>query len=223
MPMRFTDKIDRVTHFMLGLRNPNIAERLARHGFKQADLDEGWELTKKAVGDRVDIPGYEKPEPGLLEKLDAWENLWFPIVRATLERQYPEVAEQVFLNLSQTSGSAVTLSVGTLIRRIEELESMHQEAFALIQRRGLDAGEIQRVKGMLEKISHIGEQPPIDMDARRREFEIAEDKLWAWYREWSAVARASISDGRLLRQLGFKRARSTTVEKTNEELTDDDI
>ena len=34
---------------------------------------------------------------------------------------------------------------------------------------------------------------------------IGEDAMWRWYKEWSAVARAVISDRRQLTALGFGR------------------
>ena len=35
----------------------------------------------------------------------------------------------------------------------------------------------------------------------------AEHALWTWYREWSGIARARITDRRLLRSMGFLRYR----------------
>jgi hypothetical protein len=203
MPMRFSEKIDRVIRFVSGLRNPSIAERLSHHGFSQRDLDEGWDLIKKAVGDRVDTPDVEKPSPDTLEQLDAWENKWFPVARATLERRYPDSAKDVFLNLAQSEGIAVTLSVATFLRRLDELKTSNAEARAVLGRRGLTASELENAKKMLDELGRIGEQPAIDLEARERQFAEAEDALWAWYLEWSAIARVSIENRRLLRQLGF--------------------
>ena len=53
------------------------------------------------------------PDPTVIEELDAWENRWFPVAEATLRRRKPEIADKVFLNLAQTSGIEVAVSVST--------------------------------------------------------------------------------------------------------------
>jgi hypothetical protein len=58
-------------------------------------------------------------------------------------------------------------------------------------------------------------EPVVDATA----IEEAERTLWAWYLEWSAIARQVIQDGRLLREMGFgaKRRGSSEGEGDAEE------
>jgi hypothetical protein len=36
-------------------------------------------------------------------RLGEWENFWFPMVRASLTHRFPEIGNQLFLNLTQTT------------------------------------------------------------------------------------------------------------------------
>ena len=51
--------------------------------------------------------------------------------------------------------------------------------------------------------------------------EAAEQELWTWYLEWSAIARVAISDRRLLRSLGFLRYKSQASGAEDEDESDD--
>ena len=115
-------KADRVLDLLLGLRNARVAAALRAHGFKNEDLTEGWTLLRAVGKTKLDA----EPEPPVLDadalqRLDEWENKWFPITSATLTRHAPEVAKWFFKNLSQTEGPAVILSVGTFVERFANL------------------------------------------------------------------------------------------------------
>jgi hypothetical protein len=200
-------KADRVLTFLMGLRNLKALEPMALRGLSPADIDEGWRLlrgmatypfeqAKRKAAVTIDY----------VAAVDAWENHWFGIIDASLTRSFPEIRAQVFLGLRQTSGPGVLVSVRTLIGRIEALRTagasqQAREAFALLQRRGLDDGELSEVRALLDAAAQhpVGRQaspPPVDTRA-------AEDAAWAWYLEWSAIARRAISDRRILRELGY--------------------
>ncbi|MBW2734845.1 MAG: hypothetical protein JRH20_20855, partial [Deltaproteobacteria bacterium] len=86
MPVRFSDKLKRVMQFLHGLQRGEIAEILRQHGFDEAELDKAWRLIRAAVMDELPpaplTPLLPRKE---FKELDAWENKWFPIVRATLD------------------------------------------------------------------------------------------------------------------------------------------
>lgn len=46
----------------------------------------------------------------------------------------------------------------------------------------------------------------------------AEEKLWAWYLEWSTIARTAITDRRLLKMLGFLRSSGAKAEEEELEI-----
>jgi hypothetical protein len=213
-------KADRVLKLLLGLRNPRIAESLAAHGFSDADLAEGWALLQGVTRTRLDsAPTTNSVDPTSLQKLDEWENKWFPVASATLKRRAPEVHAWVFRNLSQTEGEAVVVSVGTFLERLEALTKKKseggygpggKEAKKLLETRGLTKEAVGEAKALLERLGAIvTPSPPSPGDkkakAQEAKFAEAEAALWAYYLEWSEIIRTAIKDRKLLRQLGFLR------------------
>ena len=59
-----------------------------------------------------------------------------------------------------------------------------------------------------------------DVRAAREE---AEGEMWAWYLEWSTIARTTISDGRLLQRLGFGTRRARAAASEEPEAADTDV
>jgi len=226
-------KAERVVKFLLALRSPRIAAALAQHGFTQADLDEGWDLLRKITRTRLDVPAEDAApvDPDALRALDAWENKWFAIAAATLKRRAPKAHDWVFRNLSQTEGVAVIVSVGTFIERWEQLDKAEKEgglgatgkeAKKILEQRGLTKDTIAEAKTLLKKLGKV-EGPLPDLEkiaAEDASFEEAETALWAWYLEWSKIARTAITQRSLLRQLGFLR---TTAGGKEEEIPDEEI
>ncbi|MDI3283677.1 hypothetical protein [Polyangium sp. 15x6] len=224
-------KAERVLKLLIALRNPRIAAPLARHGFTNADLDEGWTLLKNVTRTKLDfVEAPPTTDPDALRALDAWENQWFVIADATLKRHAPEIHAQVFRNLSQTDGMAVIVSVGTFVERLETIDDpawnggfgqAGKDARALLAQRGLTEMVVDEAKALLGKLRNVdGPLPDLEkLAAEDESFEKAETALWAWYLEWSAIARRAITQRGLLRQLGFLR---TTPGGKDVEVTDDE-
>jgi hypothetical protein len=199
-------KAERVLTLLMGLRNVKALGPMALHGLASADIEEGWQLlrgmasypfeqTKRTAVVTVDY----------VAAVDAWENHWFPIIQASLARSFPDVKEHMFLGLRQTSGPGVLLGVALLVQRVEALRGprstpREREAFALLQRRGLGDAELSEVRVLLEAAKQA---PPEAPPPARTDPHAGEDAAWAWYLEWSAIARRAITDRRMLRELGF--------------------
>lgn len=88
---------------------------------------------------------------------------------------------------------------------------------ALLEERGR-----RRARDIIAQIGTIAAPPPGATDPEAAK--TAEERLWNWYLEWSAIARVAIRDRRILRSLGFLR----TVKKANGEeeeviVNDDDL
>ncbi|MDI1445099.1 hypothetical protein [Polyangium sp. 6x1] len=225
-------KAERVLKLLIALRNPRIAAALSRHGFTNVDLDEGWTLLKNVTRTKLDVvEAPQNTDPDALRALDAWENQWFVIAEATLKRHAPKIDAQVFRNLSQTDGMAVIVSVGTFLERLEAIDRPEwdggfgqagKEARALLAQRGLTETVVDEAKALLEKLRNVdGPMPDLEKIAAEDDsFEKAEAALWAWYLEWSAIARRAITQRGLLRQLGFLR---TTPSGKDVEVTDDEV
>jgi len=227
-------KADRITRFILALRHPVICDVMKQHGFTREDLREGNELVSRVAEARLAQPSAALPaDPEIVIAVDAWENKWFPIIDATLTRHFPEIREAVFLNLAQTSGPEVVHTVRVLTERIDTLpkpkaEGGHgregKQARELLVKRGVTPQVIAGVKSTLALLA----QPMAPAEATAVTLEddgALEQAMWAWYLEWSAIARASIKDRRLLRTLGFlqtERAKSATDEATDTDVDADE-
>jgi hypothetical protein len=225
-------KAERVIKFLIALRNPRIVAVLSQYHFTQADLDEGWDLLRKITRTRLDVVPEGAPiDPDALRVLDEWENKWFAIAQATLKRRAPKVYDWVFRNLAQTEGLAVIVSVGTFVERWEQLDKAEKdgglgaegkEAKKLLDTRGLTKEMIGEAKALLKKLGQVdGPLPDLEKTAADDEaFEEAEKALWAWYLEWSKIARTTIKQRALLRQLGFLRV---TASGKEEDVPDDEL
>jgi hypothetical protein len=212
MGMSTGEKAERVLRFIMGVRHPEVAEVLAAHGLTDAALDEGWRLLRALAESRAPTHrGQPARSPELIAALDAWENRWLPIAEASLARHEPEAGQWLFENLSRQSGPEVILSVHLFTTRVRELErGVHTlgdaatRARALLAQRGLTESELAFAEGQLARFGNIATKPMSPPAAPTREDQqAADDAMWAWYLEWSAVARALIRDGNLLRVLGF--------------------
>lgn len=198
----------RVLKLLIGLRNPRILGPLVARGFRLEDAEEGWRLLREVGRFRFDVMAPPKPDPRLIAQLDHWENTWFPVADATLNRHFPEVHKRVFLNLSQTEGPAVIVSVGALLDRITALEgggTEDREARQLLVRRGLTDTVLEEARLLLDTIGKTELNTAVpDLEADRADMVAARGAMWSWYLEWSRIARGVIRDGNLLRELGFK-------------------
>ena len=215
MALRIGEKISRVTTFLLGLRNRRIAATLVQYGFSDAEYELGWTLFRRAVGEKLNIGPVPVRDPESIERLDAWENRWLPIARAALTHRYPAVNERVFLNLSQTRGPEVMISVRTFLDRVEALASgdtEEQAASALLETRGIVGAVVAEARALLGQLESL-EQPPVE---NVEEVKAAQDEavaaMWAWYIEWSTISRTAIADGHLLQRLGYRRGSRRAVQ-----------
>jgi hypothetical protein len=202
---------------------------LAAHGFGKEDLDEGWQLLRNASGTILEVPEVVPFKSDVYDRLDELENKWFPITLGTLQRRHPAVAQRVFLNLRQTSGVEVSVSVTTFVKRVRDLErskvAEDRNAFALLQRRGLTEAVIGQMEQLLAQLEEAPEPAPL-VKPDSVDIAASEQQMWGWYLEWSVIARQAIHDKRLLRALGFLAANGSVVSDdtpTEEEQVDSDI
>lgn len=227
---RIGDKAERVLKLLLGLRNRKVASALASRGFGKDDLEEGLALLRGVTDVSLSVLPPASSDPAIIQQIDRWENEWFPVANATLLRHHPEIHARVFLNLSQTEGAAVVVSVSTFLERIAELGRADagygqagKDARKLLQRRGLTPKVVDEAKALLEQVATIEAEPAElpDLEEERTRLAEAENAMWAWYLEWAEIARTAIKDRALLRRLGFlastsSRRRSATADDADE-------
>lgn len=203
-------KAERVLQLLMGFGNARIASAMATRGLTQEDIDEGWDLLKATSRVRASRQPDLSASPTIVAKVDAWENLWFPVVDATLERRFPQIHKTVFNNLSQTEGPPVLLSVSLLLDRLAELEKASdkdsKDARALLKVRGVTKAVLDEAKAYLAEAEVPAEPTVTPQEEVDAAVEQAEAQLWAYYLEWSKIARVAVKDGRLLAQLGFGAA-----------------
>jgi hypothetical protein len=217
-------KAERLLKLLIGLRNARVAEALRQYGFKESDLAEGWRLLQALTKGRLLVRGPVKKDPALLKQLDKWENHWFPIAVATLRGRFPEVYDWLFLNLSQTEGDGVVISVSTLLSRLEQmptepsLGARGAEAREVLTERGFTPSTLQIAEHLLAALGSTATAPalptsPVDAAAQ----EAAEKAMWTWYLEWGEIARVAITDRKLLRELGFLNYKRPVTEEVEVE------
>lgn len=212
-------KAERVMSLLLGLRHPEVAEILAQSGFEQADLDDGFDrikaLTDGSLERRAPRQGVRS---GTLARLDAWENRWFPVIDASLRARHPEVHAWLVGGLRQTSGNTVAPVMMMLAERLvtlpvePSLGAEGKAARALLEKRGLTAAVLQEALDLIDGLKRPEtSRPYIEPDVQGQQK--AEASLWAWYLEWSTIARAGIKDKRLLRECGLSAAKKAVREE----------
>lgn len=198
-------KAHRVLQFLLGLRLPSALKALQRHGFTAADAREGWDRLQalSTVPSGVDE---ESLDTSALDAVAEFESTWFPIARVCLQRHHPTVATWLFNGLHDIHRSS-PLHVGEFLDRVAALrqgspaELPSRAAYDLLVQRGLDEQIVKSTRELIAESQQAVPRPTIQPDALEQH--AVEQALWAWYLEWSALARIAIKDRRVLRALGF--------------------
>ena len=225
MALGSTSKLSRALTFLAHVRHPDVVKQLATRGFDDATLEEGWRLFSTAAGRGVDLPQVADSEGSpealelaalssrtLIERLDAWENAWFPIIDATLRYRFPLLHQWVFHRLRQTSGPEVVITVRTMLDRIARLEEASDdgepEAVVLLTRRGVHVTTLAHARQLLGALEQFDRSRPLDHEAAERAArEQALAELHIGYREWTQIARVVLTRGDLLVRLGLRSPR----------------
>ncbi|MBK8254493.1 MAG: hypothetical protein IPK82_17725 [Polyangiaceae bacterium] len=119
----------------------------------------------------------------------------------------------------------MVLSVGTFLQRFDNLEKPEDKggpkggggkaAKKKLQERGISAEVLNAAKAIIDKLGGI-QTPEIDLpdlEQEQADLTAAENAMWAWYREWSDIARTVIKQRSLLRLLGFLQTNRAGVEE----------
>jgi hypothetical protein len=70
-------------------------------------------------------------------------------------------------------------------------------------------------QALIQKVAAFDTTPVMSVDSEQEALAVA--NLWAWYLEWSGIARTVIKDRRVLKSLGFLRTKSGSTEETEAE------
>jgi hypothetical protein len=207
---RWTDKerLERVLELLAGLNQPEIRAAIEPRGFGASERDEGFRLLREAC-DAFFAHEAVRYTDAELSELRAWQTRWFGIARAALEHRFPAIAEKLFSDLvsaSDVAGFAV-VTVREFLERIAALEkSKSKEQLAarqLLRVRGLNEARIAEARELLHRCTTLPAAAPAQPGPTRA---AALDAAWAFYLEWSEVARTVVKAPRVLRKLGFRAA-----------------
>jgi hypothetical protein len=219
MPTPVSEKAARTLRLLLGSTHPGIRPAMQAYGYAQKDEDEGWGLLRGVGYQAGSVAQPPAADTKKLHEIDVWENRWFPVVQATLSRRFPAVASRFFLNLSQMSGPEVVISVQLFLDRYDELADETKygpegsKAKELLTERGLTPGVVNEVRALM--LGLRGEQQPqtpASIEQAKADAAKAEEALWAWYLEWSQVARVAVKSRAMLHLLGFLQGTHTAAD-----------
>lgn len=207
-------KARRVLDFIMGARDPKVWRALGPYGFSRSVMGEAVVLLKRATTLSLQ-GGTDEPftEEGVAARMDAFENLWFPIAKSTLLRHHPKVSEALFENITRSRGRGTTFGLITFLTRLGAMSEgaapfgdEGKVARDLLTERGLTPAVAAQGRALVEEIA---DKRPEVTPPNREDQEEALAALWAWYLEWSGIARAVIKDRSMLRTLGFRQTRAT--------------
>lgn len=212
------DKVQRVLALLRGFgTSRRIRRAMAARGLDAAEIDKGWRLLRQACSMKLDAEHPEVVDSPVVRNLDAWENYWFPIIAVTLVSHFPAVHARVFLNLLQSEGLEVIVTVGTMLKRLEQIagDAEGQQALALLNKRGLTPEVLGEARGMLQEVATPVEALP-EPEPPAHDPEQAMGELWAWYLEWSTIAQQVITNRKELRSLGYLKVQRRSDEEEEE-------
>jgi len=221
-----TRRLLRISRFLLVIRDPALFQAAQAHGYSAAEHEEGWGLLRRASGEGQAMqPATPATAPRSLfldqelQAIDAFENLWFPRVRAIIERVVPaahrtDFVATFFRDLTQQPlGSGVIVSVRTLTERVTALAtSALPGAVAVrdtLRARGLTDAIVAAMRARVAALEALpalpaaapapASDPAVDQAARRAAY-VA---LAAWFNDWGTTLR-SVFNKREATQLGLR-------------------
>ena len=102
-------------------------------------------------------------------------------------------------------GVEVVTNVQTFVARLDKVADHDggPAALALLGERGLDSKQIDAARDLLARLEAPQPNAAEDSTEANARYKEAENAMWDYYLEWSAIARATIRSKRDLKRLGF--------------------
>lgn len=203
-------KVRRLLEFLLGLRDDRVLSALVEHGFSDADRAKGWDLLR-TLGTTQCVPAPTSMNDTAFDTLDAWRQEWLRLVHVSLAHGFSELDAKLFRRIEKATQPSPEV-VSVFLSRFEKLErssdATTQAALAKLRKRGFTAERRDEATQMLKAVLQFKPRELPDPEIRRAAIRQAEAALWAYYVEWSQIARTVIKDVRLLELLGFREGRT---------------
>ena len=208
------ERAERALGFLLALRNPKIMDLMVLRGFRQADLDEGFQLLRQVAPAKVPDVGSQNHllEERPVDLLSRWQDAWLPMAVLALRRREPELAKLLLDDLHP----APVLAVAGFLDRLAQLDEVKGArrgrqkgrgvlARVLLAERGLTAEVLRQGRELVERVK-AGQASAREVREDEASFAKADEELWQYYLQWSQIARMAVKEKSLLRQLGFRPA-----------------
>lgn len=200
----------------------SVRATLNDHGYTEEDHTEGWRLLHQASGSSsVTAATNVAPAAAAIRELDGSDEVIFHKAHAALTRKFPEQADFVFADLAPSAGPTAVLGVVKFLDRLDVLEKgdarpetkdVDKAAIDTLTARGVGPDERAR----LRKLTELAQSSPIIpslTSAKTAEAEAAHmndlKELYAWYAQWTEVARAVVTRRADLILLGMARRKRT--------------
>lgn len=217
----------RVLAFLMGVgKSLPVRAALAQRGYSEKEHQVAWEVLQKVAryapaGQAITV---DIAVRDAVSTLDLWDEPNFACIHATLARKHPDQDRFVFKDLEPKQGAGAVLSVGTMLDRLDALESGPDRhatreddhaALATLAARGYTPEERQRLRGLVKvaQTATLTLTPtPINDDDHKKSLV----ELHAWLRDWSATARMVIQRRDYLILLGLSKRKKTKAGGKNE-------
>ncbi len=199
--------------------NAYIRAVLDKRGYSDAEHERGWTLVLASSGYRGPPPATARSAPeaaAAIVTLDAWDEPNFRVASAALATEFPEQNAFLFQDLEPQTGAGAIVSITTFLDELESgkdrkaTKKIDQAAIAKLASRGITEVERARLRGLLSvALGSPGADaapPSVKVDPKAEaEQRAAKLALWAFYAEWSEIARADIKRRDHLIQLGMAK------------------
>jgi hypothetical protein len=240
-----TQRLLRISRFLLTIRNPALYHVAQAHGYTLAEHEEGWTLFRRASGEGMALRGAPH-DPSLqprylhkeLQPIDAFENLWFPRARAVIERVVPAPHRATFLATffrdltQQPLGPGVIVSVRTFLERVAALSTSTLPGAAAVRdtlrARGLTDDVLAAMRDRIAALERApttvpAPSPTPDARADYAAQRAAYEALSAWFNDWSTTLRSAYNKRDLL-FLGLRTPshKGSSAQEEDDPLPDED-
>jgi hypothetical protein len=215
----------RVLTFLMGVgKSLPIRAALAQRGYTEKEHQTAWTVLQEVA--QYSPPGnpttVDIAVRDAVAALDLWDEPNFACIHATLARIHPDQDQFVFKGLESKQGAEAVLSVGTMLDRLDALESSPDRAptreadhaaLATLAARGYTPEERLRLRRLVKVAQTVtlGAAPIQDEDRRKSLLD-----LHAWLSDWSATARMVIQRRDHLILLGLSKRKKGRAGGRNE-------
>jgi hypothetical protein len=200
-------------------RNPAARMLLAPYGYTDEEHQLGWSLLNATGG----APSaFVKSAPsaasvnGAIAELGAWGVRMFTVADASLAHAHrPQHAFLFQGGLEAKQGADAVVAVGTFLARLDGLErdparastrADDRAALGRLANRGLTEEERARAQRLVDAVQEGAALPDASTTAATAA-DAARLALYAWFDEWSKIARVAITRRDLLIRLGLASPR----------------